>query len=117
MWFPVSVGLPISLLGLAAQVPLEPPPAGPSVDMVAGYGVKDFSFKEGPNIFSPIDLVQLPRPGAGSANPGGDLFIVPVSKYSSKDKKFVSAVTGLGDRALTASVHVQESQVHLHRAH
>ena len=87
MWFPPGLGLPVSLLGLAAQVPLEPPPAHPSADMVVGYGVKDFEFKTGANVFSPVDLVKLPRPGTGAANPAGDLFITPVSKYSIEEKK------------------------------
>ena len=85
MWFPPGLALPVSLLGLAAQVPLEPTPHHP--DMVAGYGVKDFAFKEGENVFSPIDLVKLARPGTGTANPGGDLFITPVSKNSVDEKK------------------------------
>ncbi|KAK7681545.1 hypothetical protein QCA50_015277 [Cerrena zonata] len=46
-----------------------------------------FKFKEGPDVFAPKDLVELPRPGAGIANPPGDLLLVPVSKYSFKDKK------------------------------
>ena len=49
----------------------------------------DFKFKEGPNIFSPRDLIELERPGDGVANPSGDLLLVSVSKYSLKDKKYV----------------------------
>lgn len=86
MWFS-GLGLPISILGLAAQVPLEPPPARPAADMVASYGAKDFSFKEGAELFSPLDLVELARPGTGVANAAGDLFIVSVSTYSLKEKK------------------------------
>ena len=55
--------------------------------MVASYGVQDFKFKEGAELFSPIDLVQLARPGTGVANAAGDLFIVPVSTYSLDEKK------------------------------
>lgn len=88
MWFPPGLGLPISLLGLAAQVPLEPRPQATTAGMaVTSYGAKDFSFKEGANVFSPVDLVKLARPGAGVANPSGDLFIATVSKYSLDDKK------------------------------
>lgn len=82
MWFP-SLGVPISLLGLAAQVPLEPP----STSVMVASNVKDFSFKEGSDVFSPNDLVKLARPGSGVANPAGDLVLVSVSKYSVKDKK------------------------------
>lgn len=84
MWLSPALSLPISLLGFAAQVPLEHPP---TPAMVASYGVKDFSFKEGTNLFSPLDLVKLARPGTGTANPAGDLFIVSVGKYSLEDKK------------------------------
>lgn len=85
MWFP-SLGLPISLLGLTAQVPLEPPKPTTGAAMAAN-DVKDFTFKEGPNIFSPKDLVQLARPGNGVANPTGDLLLVSVSKYALEEKK------------------------------
>ncbi|EJC98931.1 alpha/beta-hydrolase [Fomitiporia mediterranea MF3/22] len=47
----------------------------------------DFKFKGGPDVFTPKDLVELPRPGSGTANPGGDLALVSVSTYSFKDKK------------------------------
>ncbi|KIP05181.1 hypothetical protein PHLGIDRAFT_74637 [Phlebiopsis gigantea 11061_1 CR5-6] len=55
--------------------------------MVASYGVKDFNFTDETNVFSPVDLVKLARPGTGTANGPGDLFIVTVSKYSLEDKK------------------------------
>ncbi|KAG6868988.1 hypothetical protein C0993_006510 [Termitomyces sp. T159_Od127] len=48
---------------------------------------KEFSFKEGPGIFSPKGLIELRRPGAGVANQAGDLVLVPVSEYSFNDKK------------------------------
>ncbi|CAA7261498.1 unnamed protein product [Cyclocybe aegerita] len=47
----------------------------------------DFKFREGGNIFSPKDLIQLGRPGAAIANPTGDLALVLFSKYSIKEKK------------------------------
>ncbi|GLB38400.1 putative prolyl oligopeptidase family protein [Lyophyllum shimeji] len=49
--------------------------------------LRPFSFKEGPDIFSPKDLVQLRRPGTGVANDAGDLVLIPVSEYSLKEKK------------------------------
>ena len=49
----------------------------------------DFAFKTGPDVFSPQDLIELPRPGSGVANPKGDLALVSVSTYSFKDKKCV----------------------------
>jgi len=47
----------------------------------------EFSFKEGPQVFSPKDLVELARPGAGVANAAGDLVLVSVSRYSFEDNK------------------------------
>ena len=80
----VPPGFPATVLGLAAQVPLQP-----TVNSTSLYapGMADFEFKQGPDIFSPTDLVQLPRPGVGVANPSGDLLFVPLSQYSLKDKK------------------------------
>ncbi|KAF8645180.1 hypothetical protein AX16_008007 [Volvariella volvacea WC 439] len=46
-----------------------------------------FAFKEGPDVFSPRNLVELGRPGAGVANLGGDLVLVPYSQYSFEEKK------------------------------
>ena len=50
----------------------------------------DFKWQEGADVFTPLDLVQLPRPGAGVANDAGDLVLVPVSQYSSQDKECVT---------------------------
>lgn len=47
----------------------------------------DSVFKEGADVFSPKDLVQLPRPGTGTANEAGDLVFVPIAQYCLKDKK------------------------------
>ncbi|KAJ7928032.1 alpha/beta-hydrolase [Mycena leptocephala] len=47
----------------------------------------NFALKEGADIFSPKNLVELGRPGTGVANEPGDLVLVPYSKYSFKDKK------------------------------
>ena len=81
----VPPGFPVSVLGLAAQVPLQSSLNTTSSMVVAA--TQDFAFKEGADIFSPKDLVQLPRAGAGVANPSGDLVFVPVSQYALKDKK------------------------------
>ncbi|KAI0670984.1 alpha/beta-hydrolase [Trametes maxima] len=77
----VPPGFPVSVLGLAAQVPLQP-----SVNTTS-MAKHDFVFEEGANVFSPKDLVQLPRVGGGVANEAGDLVFVPVSEYSFKNKK------------------------------
>lgn len=53
----------------------------------------NFALREADNIFSPKNLVELGRPGAGVANELGDLVLVPFAKYSLKDKKCVPAVS------------------------
>ncbi|OCH92867.1 alpha/beta-hydrolase [Obba rivulosa] len=84
MRFPA--GFPITLIGLAAQAPLSPtnPPEPAPAAMAAQ---QDFTFKDSASIFSPLNLVELSRPGTGQANGVGDLALVPVSRYSLKDKK------------------------------
>ncbi|KAG7442969.1 alpha/beta-hydrolase [Guyanagaster necrorhizus] len=83
---------------LAVQVPFKAPLSSPVTTMNAP---STFAFKEGPDVFSPKDLVELGRPGTGVANPAGDLVLVPYNKYSSKDKKvnrsiFVAPLAGSG---------------------
>jgi hypothetical protein len=39
------------------------------------------------NAFTPEDLIQLPRPGSGEANPKGDLALIRVSQHTLKDDK------------------------------
>lgn len=46
-----------------------------------------FQFKEGADVFTPKDLVELGRPGVGVANHAGDFVIIPYSKYSFEEKK------------------------------
>jgi hypothetical protein len=48
-----------------------------------------FQFNESPDVFTPKDLVELGRPGAGVANHAGDLVLVPYSKYSFEEKKCI----------------------------
>ncbi|TFK82680.1 alpha/beta-hydrolase [Polyporus arcularius HHB13444] len=82
----VPPGFPVSVLGLAAQIPLQSPLNYTSM------ATADFAFKEGAEIFSPTDLVQLPRAGTGVANPSGDLVFVPVSQYALKEKKNTKSI-------------------------
>ncbi|KAI9058154.1 alpha/beta-hydrolase [Trametes sanguinea] len=82
----VPPGFPVSVLGLASQVPLHPQLNTTSM------ANPDFVFEEGPNIFSPKDLVELPRASEGVANDAGDLVYVPVSEYSLKDKKNTQSI-------------------------
>lgn len=62
----------------------------PAENVMAASGSKQaFKFKDGSHVFTPKDLVELSRPGPGAANTPGDLILVPVSKYSFADKKYV----------------------------
>ncbi|KAI5123133.1 hypothetical protein M0805_000836 [Coniferiporia weirii] len=80
-----------TLAASQAQQPLAlqefPPTLSSSKNNMLNWKSDDFAFKTGSDIFSPKDLVELPRPGAGIANAAGDLVIVPVSTYTFKDKK------------------------------
>lgn len=78
---------PFALLGLTSQVPLQTSPE-PRLQP-AMIAQDSFQFKEGPDVFTPKDLVELGRPGTGVANHAGDLALVPFSKYSFEDKKCV----------------------------
>ena len=78
MWFPH-----VALLGLAAQLPfMSSPPAG-----IPSHKMSEFNLKTGDDRFTPKDLIELPRPGAGQANAAGDLVLASVSRYSFNDKK------------------------------
>lgn len=85
MWLP-SLGLPLSFLGLAAQVPLQPS-STPSDSVAMSFEQPDFQFKDGPNVFTPKNMIELARPGSGIANPAHDLLLISSSKYSFEDKK------------------------------
>lgn len=78
----VPPALPMSILGLAAQVPLQSP-----LNSTNSMAALKTVFKEGADVFSPKDLVQLPRPGTGTANEAGDLVFVPIAQYNLKDNK------------------------------
>ncbi|KAF9561807.1 alpha/beta-hydrolase [Agrocybe pediades] len=79
---------PFALLGLSTQIPVQAPFQQPASNVkMAVPSSKPFSFKEGANLFTPKDLVQLGRPGAAVSNDVGDLALVPYSKFSFDDKK------------------------------
>ncbi|KAJ3932308.1 MAG: Alpha/Beta hydrolase protein [Lentinula lateritia] len=76
----------LSALGLTSrsQVPLQPNLPNPvAMAMVQN----SFQFKEGADVFTPKDLVELGRPGVGVANQAGDFVVIPYSKYSFEEKK------------------------------
>lgn len=74
------------LLSATTQVPFMSPTSNAGAN--AGNAL-DFEFKTGPDVFSPVDLVTLPRPGAGLVSPDGQLVVVPVSTYDVKESKCV----------------------------
>jgi len=47
----------------------------------------NFELKTGDDVFSPKDLIELPRPAGGVANDVGDVVLVPLSKFSFKSKE------------------------------
>lgn len=83
------IALPSLICALSdTQIPFHIP----ADNIMMAHGTKaTFRFKEGSDVFSPKDLVELSRPGPGLANVPGDLILVPVSKYSFADKKYVRA--------------------------
>ena len=87
MMWTLLIALPSLVCALSdTQIPFHKP----ADNTVMAHSTKAaFSFKEGSNVFTPKDLVELSRPGPGVANVPGDLILVPVSKYSFEDKKYV----------------------------
>ncbi|KAK7473162.1 Dipeptidyl-peptidase 5, variant 2 [Stygiomarasmius scandens] len=75
--------IPFAWLGFGAQIPLQ---GLPTTDRAALDGPHDFRFKEGANVFTPKDAIELGRPGIGVANEAGDLALVPYSQFSFDDK-------------------------------
>jgi hypothetical protein len=64
--------------------------AKPSRPMTSFSASSHFELKGGPDRFSPKDLISLPNPGLGVANPDKeDLVLISVSQYSFEDKKWV----------------------------
>ncbi|KAF5372283.1 hypothetical protein D9757_009637 [Collybiopsis confluens] len=72
----------LSALGLSSQIPLQS-----SQEPATMSAQRLFEFKEGADLFSPKDLVELGRPGEGAANQAGDFVLIPYSKYSFEEKK------------------------------
>ena len=85
MLWTLLIALPSLVCALSdTQIPFQIP----ADNSMVSNGAKDaFRFKEGSDVFTPKDLVELSRPGPGVANVPGDLILVPVSKYSFEDKK------------------------------
>ena len=85
----VASQAPLTVSSDHSSLPLSPSQSDTNT-MVVDWMIDDFVFKSGQDIFTPKDLVELPRPGPGAANFKGDLALVSVSTYSFKDKKCVN---------------------------
>lgn len=48
----------------------------------ANPGPPKFNFTSGDDVFSPMDLVSMSKPGVGIANPAGDLLLLPIKTYN-----------------------------------
>ncbi len=73
------------LLG-TSQLLMEPKPS--EMGLKGRPRVQDFKLSDSPDVFSPKDLISLPRPGLGVPNPQKeDLVFIPVSEYSFDTKK------------------------------
>lgn len=77
-----------ALLGLAAQVPLGGVIDRPENTSAMRRINPSFKFKDGENVLTPKEMLELPRPGAGAVNEAEDLILVPVSQYSFEEKKY-----------------------------
>ncbi|KAF5357378.1 hypothetical protein D9758_005869 [Tetrapyrgos nigripes] len=75
--------VPLAWLGFGTQIPLQTQPV---VNDLNPPKAREFQFKDGPNVFSPKDAIELGRPGIGIANEVGDLALVPYNQFSFNDK-------------------------------
>ena len=93
MLWTLLIALPSLICALPdTQIPFHIP----ADNIMVAHGSKaTFRFKEGSDVFTPKDLVELSRPGPGVANVPGDLILVPVSKYSFEEKKYVHVSSSL----------------------
>lgn len=102
------------LLATNAQATIQMPLAdgGKPPILPANQANLQFELKSSPDVFSPKDMLSMPRPGQGLANPDGDLVIVPVSQYSFETKKWVFPKVGVAissiDTKCTPSIYPPE---------
>lgn len=75
----------LAWLAASAQLPFDAQVAKP-VSKVSRART-DFKLVEGEHVLSPKTMLELPRPGAGLANAGGDLALVSVNQFKFEQKK------------------------------
>ncbi|KAJ7175987.1 Alpha/Beta hydrolase protein [Mycena filopes] len=76
---------PFSLLGLSAVQTAFQSPGTRNHAALTRIQSNSFALKDAPDIFSPQNLIELGRPGAGVANDAGDLVLVPFSQFTLED--------------------------------
>ena len=88
-WFTLVLSFPLSVLGGQSQFPVHHTDAvQEEFDYSKSFRPSEFSLKEGRGVFSPTDLVELPRPDLGIPNPTGDLLLIHVTKYSVEERRY-----------------------------
>lgn len=89
MWFLLALSLPLSVFGAQSQVQLYKTDTSPNQYYFTKpfSGPRTFNLKEGHDVFSPTNLVELPRPGVGVPNPSGDLLLIHVTTYSAEERR------------------------------
>ena len=74
------VFLAFPAVGIASQTPFQLP---------TGNASKADSAKHKSNVLTVEEYAELSRPGVGVANEIGDLVLVPVSKFSVEERRYV----------------------------
>ena len=88
-WFALVLSFPLSVLGGQSQFPVHHADAVQNeFDYKKSSRPSEFSLKEGRGVFSPTDLVELPRPDLGIPNPSGDLLLIHVTKYFVEERRY-----------------------------
>jgi len=72
-------------VAMAEQLPLHS--SGHGQDTNRRRNMEKFKLKDGSDIFTPKDMLELPRPGAAIANEEGDLAYMVISQYSFGHRK------------------------------
>ncbi|THU96790.1 hypothetical protein K435DRAFT_778448, partial [Dendrothele bispora CBS 962.96] len=85
--------IPFTWLGFGAQISLHTHQTTSGVAVINKSAFTsesktrdEFQFKEGANVFTPKDAIELQRPGVGIANDAGDWVLVSYSQFSFEDK-------------------------------
>lgn len=90
MWSLLALSFPLSVFGVQSQLPLHRPDVALSQEgfTKSSSVTSDFNLLEGPGVFSPADLVELPRAQVGIPNPSGDLLLIHVTTYSVEERRY-----------------------------